>query len=87
MKTNFKTIAKDNIATAAALLAMFAGLVATVANSTTHHVDHAVVAATEMVKMDAIVVTAQRMPIEKMDAIVVTASRYDSRADVLVAAK
>lgn len=80
MKTTFKTTAKDTVATAAVLLAIFAGSITAVANSTAFN--HDAMAVTET--MEAIVITAQRMPVEKMGAIVVTASRH---ADVLVAAK
>ena len=81
MKTEYKTNRKDNIATAIALFSLFVGSIAVVANSQTVNVNQAAVAPQQM---EAIVITAQRMPIETMNTIVVRASRH---FDVVAAAK
>ena len=81
MKTEYKTNRKDNIATAIVLLSLFIGTIAVGANSQTVNLNHTVVAPQQMA---AIVITAQRIPIETMNAIVVRASRH---ADIVVAAK
>jgi len=81
MKTQTQTNLKDNIATAIVMVSLFIGSIATVANSQTVSVNQATA---ELQQMDAIVITAQRMPIEKMNTIVVSASRH---ADVFIAAK
>ena len=81
MKTQTQTNLKDNIATAIVMVSLFIGSIAAVANSQTVSVNQA---AAELQQMDAVVITAQRMPIEKMNTIVVSASRH---ADVFIAAK
>lgn len=81
MKTQTQTNLKDNIATAIVMVSLFIGSIAAVANSQTVSVNQT---AAELQQMDAIVITAQRMPIEKMNTIVVSASRH---ADVFIAAK
>lgn len=81
MRAEYKTIRKDNIATAIVLFSLLIGTIAIGANSQTVNLNHTVVAPQQMA---AIVITAQRMPIVTMNAIVVRASRH---ADIVVAAK
>ena len=77
MKTEFKSIAKDNIATAAVLAATFVAIVGAVVDSTDARADQAAVQ-----QMETITISAPRNEVEKLEAILVTASR-DAR--ILVA--
>ena len=77
MKTNFKNSNKDNLFGVAVLasLFLFIASIAAVANSQT--VVAKANAELAPLQMEAIVITAQRMPVETMDTIVVSASRHD----------
>jgi hypothetical protein len=70
MKTTFTT-AKDNVATAFVLAAVFVVAVSAIFGIAPANAE----APMPVIKMDAIVVTAQREQIIKLDTIVVTASR------------
>jgi hypothetical protein len=72
LKTNFKTDLKDQLAAAVVMFSLIAAVLAigTVMTPSAH-----AIGATPIVQMDAIIVTAKRMPIETMAAIVVTAPR------------
>ena len=87
MKSQFTTNLKDNVASAILLSATFIAIVGSIVNSNNAHADKA--AQMEMQTMETIVVTAPRnAQIVKMDAIIVTASRHvDPVANFLVAAK
>ena len=77
MKTSFKNSNKDNLFGVAVLASLFPFIasIAAVANSQT--VVAKANAELAPLQMEAIVITAQRMPVETMDTIVVSASRHD----------
>ncbi len=74
MKTELKSVIKDNIATAAILAATFIAIVGGVMDSTDALADQAV-AQLPMQRMETIMVTASRDEAFKLDTIIVTASR------------
>ncbi len=87
MKSQFTTNLKDNVASAILLTATFVAIVGGIVTSNNAHADKAVQMETQI--METIVVTAPRIAqIVKMDAIIVTASRHaDPVANFLVATK
>lgn len=68
---NFTFANKDNVTTAIVIAAIFTAIISTVFNSATARADQPM----EVIKLDPIVVTAQREHVVKLDTIVVTASR------------
>ena len=81
METEFKSIAKDNIATAAVLAATFIAIVGAVVDSTDARAEQAA-ALQPVQRMETITITAPRNEVVKLEAILVTAVR-DAR--ILVA--
>jgi hypothetical protein len=73
MNSTYKILnnSKDNVATAVVLAALAIATLGLLVNVAPAHAD----APTPVVKMDTIVVTAQRDQVVKLDTIVVTASR------------
>ena len=78
MKTEFKSLAKDNIASGAVLAATFIAIVGAYMDGTAAHTDHAAAQPTVQ-RMEAITVSASRTDVVKLETILVTASR-DARA-------
>jgi hypothetical protein len=83
MKTEFKSIAKDNIATAAVLAATFITIVGAIVESSDALADHRA-APPPVQRMETITVTAHRTDVAMLETILATASR-DART--LVALK
>jgi integral membrane sensor domain MASE1 len=71
MKNATFSNAKDNVAAALVLAAVAVAIVSAALNTKPAHADEAM----PVIKMETIVVTAQREQIVKLDTIVVTASR------------
>jgi integral membrane sensor domain MASE1 len=71
MKNATFSNAKDNVAAALVLAAVAVAIVSAAFNTKPAHADEAM----PVIKMETIVVTAQREQIVKLDTIVVTASR------------
>ncbi len=78
MQTEFKTIVKDNIATAAVLAATFVVVVGAIVDNVDGTAKTAV--AIPLQQMEAIVVNEQRAEVSRLETILVTASR-DARIE------
>ena len=74
MKSEFKSVVKDNIATAAVLAATVIAMVGAVIDSTDVRADH-VAAAQPVQQMETIVITTPRNETVKLETILVTAAR------------
>ena len=74
MKTEFKSVVKDNIATAAVLASTVIAMVGAVIDSTDARADRAA-ALQPVQQMETIVITAPRNETVKLETILVTAAR------------
>lgn len=87
MRTNFTTIQKDNVASAALLAATFIAIMGSIVTSSDARADKAM--PMEVQKMETIFVTAPRIQqVSRLETIFVTASRLPETAQsFLVASK
>ena len=74
MSTEFKSIVKDIVATAAVLAATIVAIVGAFTDNSDNRADHAA-AQLPIQQMDAITVTAHRAEVAVLESILVTASR------------
>jgi integral membrane sensor domain MASE1 len=76
MKNAYISNAKDNVAAALVLAAVAVAIISAAFNTKSAHADIQM----PVIKMETIVVTAQREHVVKLDTIVVTASRINTAA-------